>query len=149
MLKFREFLVAHAMRLLRFEKLVLDFGAVSPFAKLLFFEESGVGFAESEGIALDAEVLGVEIAAAKTGDISAEFAEPGPLDAGIGFGSREVLSGGSEAEDEPAGKLFGESAGERFIAERMFVVEASGELEGILADLPIVETALFPFGKIL
>src|ERR1051325_1105293 len=35
------------------------------------------------------------------------------------------------------------------MAERIFIVEIAGEVESVLADLPIVEAAAFPFGQVL
>ena len=50
---------------------------------------------------------------------------------------------------EPAGEFVGEVAGEGWFAEFRFAVEVLDEFESVLADEPVAEAAVFPFGEIL
>ena len=59
------------------------------------------------------------------------------------------MGGRGNTKDQPAGEFFGETDGERFVSEGVFIVEIVSELEQVVAILPVFEAALFPFGEIL
>ena len=121
-----------------------DFGALGPLPELLFFADLGVGFIQGEPLAFEIEALGEEFGAADTRDIGAELAQAAPVGIGIVLESGEGVGGGGVLEDEPMLKLVGGELGERVLAGGVF--HGMEKIEGVLADLPIAEAAVAPFG---
>src|SRR5438552_17439832 len=66
----------------------------------------------------------------------------------VGIGGKRT-GGGGVLKGQPTGEFVGEVAGEGLVAEIFFAVELLDEFEGVLADDPIAEAALFPFGEVL
>ena len=126
----------------------LDVGTFSPGPEFVVALLPGVLLIEGEPAALEAEVVGVEFSAAEAGDIGRELVEELPFESGIGFGWERAGEGGI-LEGGPACELFGERTGERGVAEFLFVVEAAGDFEGVLANEPIAMTGATPFGEVL
>jgi hypothetical protein len=111
----------------------------------------GVGELELEALAFEADALGVMGLALEGGDIGAELAEAALAGVRVVLGvcGGEGLDGdGGVVEGEPVGEFVGEEAGQGVVAEGFFVVEVTGQCEGVAAGEPVRVAAVFPLGEV-
>jgi len=64
------------------------------------------------------------------------------------FGGEGADGGRGVTQGEPAGELVGERTGEGFVAEGVWVLEFTGEGEGVEAGEPVAVPAGFPMGEV-
>lgn len=125
-----------------------DIGAFGPRPEFVLSFLLRVSLVEGEPAALETQIFSIEFGAAEAGDVGGELVKELPFDDGVGLSGKGSSEGGV-LEGRPAGEFFGEGTGEGGVAEILFVLEAAGDFEGVLANEPVAEASATPVGKVL
>jgi hypothetical protein len=127
------------------------FGDVGPFGpgpEFVISQLAGLFGFEMEAVAFEGKALGLKIVATQTIDIGIELMEDVEAGFGVGFIGQEGAGGGGDVDGGPPGDFVIEAIGENVVAEGGLIGETVDDAEGILAEAPVVVTAVLPFSEI-
>jgi hypothetical protein len=129
-------------------KLFGDVGPFGPGPEFIIGLLPGALCFEVEPHAFDGEALGMEVVATETVDIRIELVQEIQTRFEIGFTGEDGAGGGSEMNGGPLGDFVVEAVGQERVTEGGLIGEAVDDAECILAEAPVVVTAVLPFCEI-
>jgi len=97
---------------------------------------------------LEVQAFGGQFGAAQAGNVGAKLAQPSPFGGRVLLVGDEGFGGGGVMEGDPMSELGADGIAQGLVAEGVLVIELLNEIESVLADEPVVVTAVAPVGQI-